>query len=686
VSALDIYKTFDPIKLTRKIKPAHIKDELDLVVDSLNESFDQVNQSFSEIKRAEFALRKSEQQQSDLLNNTSSVIYIKDLDGRYLFINRMFERLFHTSNQEIIGTSDHDFFPKKVADIFRENDLKVIQSDQLLESEEIANHDDGEHTYLSIKFPLKNEDGNMYAICGISTDISVRKRAEDDLKYLRNYLSNIIDSMPSILIGVDTDCKVTQWNREAERVTGVSKEKAMGQPLEKSFARLFNDIPLVKIAIELRQQKTCLNRRFQQDNVTMYEDMNIYPLEANNFEGAVIRLDDITEKNRSEAVLRRAQKMDAIGQLTGGIAHDFNNILGIIMGNLQLLEMTYTGGDKALERIKNALKGAQRGAEITQRLLNFSREKDQSIVQTDVNSIIGNMDDLITKSLTMSIEVETHFSDDLWLVNVNPGDLEDAILNLSLNAKDAMPEGGILIIETSNKVLDESQVIRSPDSSAGDYVMISISDNGIGMTDEIKERVIEPFFTTKEQGKGTGLGLSMVYGFVQRSGGHLKIYSELGKGTTFHLLIPRLEDISEPNGGKENLAEELPQGTETVLIVDDEDLLIDIATECLNTLGYSVLIASDAEQALSVIAGNSDIDLVFSDIVMPGNMDGYQLAEVIHKEHPSYKILLTSGFTKKREELLGKDNEYLFKLAKNRLYKPYSMLELAIAVRQTLDN
>jgi len=295
------------------------------------------------------------------------------------------------------------------------------------------------------------------------------------------------------------------------------------------------------------------------------------------------------------------------------------------------------------------------------------------------------MDELITKSLTVSIEVQTHLQEELWLTNIDPGDLEDAILNLSLNAKDAMPNGGTLIIETSNKVLDDSYARCNPSCESGDFVMISVSDNGMGMSDKVKDKVLEPFFTTKDQGKGTGLGLSMVYGFARRSGGDIKIYSELGKGTTFHILLPRSEEEALPESVEEYLAPELPRGTETILIVDDEEGLVDIAVEHLQFLGYSVLTASCAEQALNVIKSHSNIDLVFSDIIMPGGVDGYQLSETIHKENNEIRILLASGFTKRREDFLNRDNAFLLKLREERLHKPYSLSELAVAIRHILD-
>lgn len=395
--------------------------------------------------------------------------------------------------------------------------------------------------------------------------------------------------------------------------------------------------------------------------------------------------EDITERKQLEKDLRRAQKMKAVGQLTGGIAHDFNNILSIIMGNLEILQRITANDEKALGRIEMALKGAKRGADITKKLLNFSSMGAHEVSLVSMNKFIENLKELIAKSLTASIKVETHLANDLWPVALDPGDLEDAILNLSLNARDAMPDGGVLIIETANKILDESHVLSNPDAEAGEFVMISVSDTGMGMTDEIKERVFEPFFTTKEQGKGTGLGLSMVYGFIHRSGGHLNIYSEVGAGTTIQIYLPRVRDQVNSDDVINTTFTDLPRGTETILIVEDEEDLLDIAVSHLDELGYKCLVATDSKQALKVLQENKGIELLFSDIIMPGELDGYQLALAAHEEYPELKILLASGFTKKREEYVNGENKFLSQLTSELLNKPYNQRELALVIRNTFD-
>jgi PAS domain S-box-containing protein len=395
---------------------------------------------------------------------------------------------------------------------------------------------------------------------------------------------------------------------------------------------------------------------------------------------------DITERKELEERVVRAQKMEAVGQLTGGIAHDFNNILGIILGNLELIKLALPEGHPELDRVEKALKGSERGADITRKLLSFTRKDAHKTSLTSVNTFIEEIQELVSKSLTAMVQVETNLADDVWLVAIDTGDFEDVILNLSLNGRDAMPDGGTLVIETANKTLDESYVKRNPTAKVGDFVMISVSDTGVGMIDEVKEKAFEPFFTTKGLGEGTGLGLSMVYGFIQRSGGHLKIYSELGRGTTIRLYLPRAPEDEHGVAATNEIQTAPPPGSEAVLVVDDEAALLDVAASYLEALGYNVFKAIDGKQALKVLEAHPDIDIMFSDVIMPGSLDGYELASLVQEKYPSLKVLLSSGFIKRREESVNDDSNYLAEMSIPLLSKPYNQMELAQAIRHTLDD
>jgi len=389
---------------------------------------------------------------------------------------------------------------------------------------------------------------------------------------------------------------------------------------------------------------------------------------------------DITERKLADEMLRRTQKMDAIGQLTGGIAHDFNNLLSIIIGNLGFLEHLELADEKSSKRIEAANKAALRAAKLTKQLLGFSRRQAQNSVLTDINGIIQDMDSLITRSVTPQVEVEYRLAANLWLTHIDPGDFEDTLLNLAINARDAMPKGGKLTIETSNQCFDHTYADKNPPVVAGEYTQIAISDTGIGMSAEVQEHIFDPFFTTKPQGQGTGLGMSMVFGFIKRSKGHIKIYSEPGIGTTIRLYLPRT--FKQGDAPQSNSKEEAqpPHGQETILAVDDEEDLLELAQEYLINLGYKVVTAKDGHQALEQLAKHANIDLLFSDVVMPGGMNGYELAEQATLKYPKLKVLLTSGFTSKA---MAKNGQARFNT--HLLVKPYRVAELANRVRKILD-
>jgi len=387
-----------------------------------------------------------------------------------------------------------------------------------------------------------------------------------------------------------------------------------------------------------------------------------------------------------EELIRQSQKMEAVGQLTGGLAHDLNNVLTVFSMNLGMLEEKAAGEPGCLRHIKALQQGFTRAADLTRKLLDFSRTRVHETKRVSVNEFVEGLEDLITKSLTPAIELRMDLAPNVWTVDIDPGDLETALLNLALNARDAMPKGGTLVIETSNKQIDENYVQRNSGATSGDFVLISVSDTGTGMTPEGVEKAFEPFFTTKEVGSGTGLGLSMVYGFIQRSGGHVKIYSEPGEGTAIRLYLPRARGAVDEPEIKRLAARTAPGGGETVLVVDDERDLVDAAVSYLASLGYHTLSAANGKEALAVLEREPSVDLLFSDVVMPGGIDGYQLAVEAVARRPGLRVLLTSGFTRKREEYVNGERRLVADLARTLLSKPYNLAELAAAVRRALDS
>ncbi len=362
--------------------------------------------------------------------------------------------------------------------------------------------------------------------------------------------------------------------------------------------------------------------------------------------------DEVAERNKAEEALRQAQKMEAVGQLTGGIAHDFNNLLTIVTGNIDMADRALRRAqapDPRLQRaLANALKGAERAAALTQRLLAFSRRQPLAPKALDADRLVTGMSDMVQRALGETVKLEVVTSPGLWRVEADPNQLESAILNLSVNARDAMPNGGTLTIETTNARLDEAYSADHAEVAPGQYVVIAVTDTGCGMSKDTVARVFEPFFTTKEVGKGTGLGLSMVYGFTKQSGGHVNIYSEEGQGTTVKLYLPRLVSDSQDDVEVEpDNSIEVSAAEETILVVEDDDDVRSYTVECLRELGYEVLEAHDGPSALRIFEneGLETIDLLFTDVVMPG-MTGRELAEQVRSLKPDIKVLYTSGYTR----------------------------------------
>jgi CheY-like chemotaxis protein len=373
--------------------------------------------------------------------------------------------------------------------------------------------------------------------------------------------------------------------------------------------------------------------------------------------------------------------MDAVGQLTGGVAHDFNNLLAIILGNLELVEDNVVCDDDCRNHIEMAIKATERGAGLTQRLLAFSRKQALRPVPVDAKNLIQGMQDLLRRSLGETIEIEIVAEAGLWTTEIDPGQLEGALLNLAINARDAMPDGGKLTIEASNARLADEYAAAQSDVEPGQYVLISIGDTGTGMTPEVREQVFDPFFTTKETGKGTGLGLSMVHGFVKQSGGHIVIDSEIGEGTTFKLYLPRYNGKKAAVERHKQAAESVSGTGEVILVVEDDADLRTMIIDMLQSLGYGVLKSGTATSALETLEKNSQVNLLLTDMVLPGGMSGRALADWAREKDSNLPVLYMSGYTENAIIHHGRLDEGV-----QLLEKPFRKADLAWAVRKALDS
>jgi PAS domain S-box-containing protein len=386
---------------------------------------------------------------------------------------------------------------------------------------------------------------------------------------------------------------------------------------------------------------------------------------------------DLTERRKLEQQFQQAQKMEAIGQLTGGMAHDFNNLLAVILGNLGFLERKFKPGCDESDLTREATKAALHGAELTRALLAFARRQPLAPKLTDLTETLSASCRLFQRTLGEDLTVELKLADRLWPVLIDSAQIESAILNLAVNARDAMPDGGTLTIEARNVTLDEGAAELSPEARTGDFLVISVSDTGIGMPPEVIARAFDPFFTTKGT-RGSGLGLSMVHGFVRQSGGNTRIHSEPGKGTTINIYLPRAPDGQIAAG--DEAPQTAPSGHETILVVEDNKALRNLVIRQLKDLGYRTIAAADAAEALEAIRRDEPIDLLFTDVVMPGGMDGRALAGAAQALRRDLKVLFTSGFTAAAAAAVSPGA-----LNAGLLTKPYRPDELAQRVRATID-
>ncbi|HEY1147448.1 MAG TPA: response regulator [Pseudoduganella sp.] len=388
---------------------------------------------------------------------------------------------------------------------------------------------------------------------------------------------------------------------------------------------------------------------------------------------------EVEERDKAEEALRQSQKMEAVGQLTGGVAHDFNNVLQIISGNLQLLQQQTRSNDVARRRVEIAQAAVDRGARLSAQLLAFARRQPLRPVVSDLGRIVINMDSLLRRALGEAIELVTVVGSGLWNTLVDPSQMENVIINLAINARDAMGGAGRLTIELGNAVLDEYYVNKLIDVPSGQYVMLAVSDTGCGMSQEVLERAFEPFFTTKQEGEGTGLGLSMAYGFVKQSRGHIKIYSEPGQGTSVKIYLPRTMMDEEQTGLREQ-PRPVTGGSETVLVVEDDPEVRTVVRDMLSALGYKVLEAENGDAALGILQAGVAIDVLFTDVVMPGKVSSPELARMARELQPGLAVLFTSGYPRNAIVHGGRLDEGLELLS-----KPYQRDELARKLREVLE-
>ncbi|WBH15128.1 PAS domain S-box protein [Sphingomonas radiodurans] len=659
-------------------------------------------------REAEDALRQANALLAAVMEAVPGVVYAKDRDGRMLAANRGTSELVGKPLEDVIGRTDLEFLddPTQALEVMA-NDQRVMAQNRIEALEEVISLADGTGaTWLSTKAPFRDAKGEVVGLVGSSIDISERKRAEEALRRFNETLEeqieersaalrlyrNIVQSDTAAVCAFDTEYRLIAFNQahsdEFFRIYGHRVE--IGEVFPDLFlphqAQIMRDFMTRALAGEVF---TVTQEFGDPDLAVPHWEVTYNPLrvEDGRVIGAFHHAIDITERLRAQAdlaatqeALRQSQKMEAVGQLTGGLAHDFNNLLTGIMGNLELLQHRVARGRlDDLDRLVNAAQGAsRRAASLTQRLLAFSRRQTLDPKPTDVNRLIAGMEDLLRRTVGATTDVEIVGAAGLWNAMIDPGQLENALLNLCINARDAMPYGGKITIETANKWLDD-RTARERDLPPGQYLSICVTDTGTGMTPETVRRAFEPFFTTKPIGQGTGLGLSMIYGFARQSGGQVRIYSEVGQGTTMCIYLPRhLGDAAAEEDASAVLSANEGHG-ETILVVDDEATIRHLIDEVLDELGYTVIGAADGAAGLKVLQSGARIELLITDVGLPNGMNGRQVADAARAIRPDLKVLFITGYA----ENAAVGNGHL-EPGMELLTKPFSLDDLTRKVRGML--
>jgi PAS domain S-box-containing protein len=656
------------------------RHQLELMVEArtsqLSLAIEKLSREIDERKQAERSLRHSEQTLRSLVDDNPESLFLMDTEGIVLAANEAVARRLGTTVQDFVGRSFYDFLPEDVAEHRREWAEHVIRSGKKTSFEDVRLG----RTIENHLQPVLDQEGRVVSLAYLGIDVTNLRKAQD----VQRRLATAIEQSAEAVLITDAEGVIEYANPATERITGFQKGEMIG-----NTARIFKSGKHDKAFYE-RLWKTIqagevwsgriTNRK--KEGTLYHSDTTISPVR--DFSGGITHFvsmsRDITEHLRLSELLLRAQKMEAVGTLAGGVAHDFNNILQVVLGYSELILAEQDEKDPFHADLVKINQAGHRGADLVKRLLAFSRKTEIKPRPLNLNVQIEQLEKMWTRTIPKMIRIELRLADELSRVNADPTQMDQILMNLALNAKDAMPDGGVLTIETTNVFLDEEYAQKHLGAKPGSYVLFSVSDTGHGMDQETLDRIFEPFYTTKEVGKGTGLGLAMVYGIISQHGGHVRCYSEPGHGTTFKIYFPAISVETEHVAGDKSEGK-LPRGTETILLVDDEEFVRDLGKRELERSGYTVLTASNGKEALEVFKSEKDrIVLVLLDFIMP-EMGGKQCLVELLKINPNIAVLIAGGFA-----VAGQTEEAMEMGARGFVSKPYDMKEMLKSIRDVLDS